>query len=80
MATVMSEIHALQRLNNQVVAKGVIPLLSWLNRYWREYRKAQYLLWSNYRSHPMARRVNRRAWRRHSALFISMYEEEHGPH
>jgi len=79
MATVMSETHASQALTHQA-GKAVIPLLSWVSRYWREYRKAQYLLWSNYGSHPMARRVNRRAWRRHSALFISMYEEEHGPH
>lgn len=79
MATVMSERHNSEGLEHQA-GKGVIPLLSWMYRYWREYRKAQYLLWSNYRSHPMARRVNRRAWRRHSALFISMYEEEHGPH
>lgn len=79
MATVISDNLPLQGQNKQETHKGVIPLLSWLQDYWREYRKAQYLLWSNYDSHPMARRVHRRAWRRHSALFISMYEEGHGP-
>jgi hypothetical protein len=41
---------------------------------WREYRRNQYLLSSSYHRHSMAKRIPKRVWGRHSALFALMDE------